>query len=43
MKFWTGIIIGLIIGANMTLIVYSCIICAKKKEENPVGKSWKES
>ena len=32
--FWTGLIIGLILGANVSLILYACIIAGKRADEN---------
>lgn len=29
--FWLGLIIGLIIGANIALIIYACILVGKRK------------
>jgi len=34
--FWTGLVIGLIVGANASLILYACIIAGKKADE----KEW---
>lgn len=32
--FWTGLVIGLVIGANVSLILYACIIVGKRTDEN---------
>ena len=32
--FWTGLVIGLIVGANASLILYACIIVGKRADEN---------
>lgn len=29
--FWIGLIIGLIIGSNIALIIYACILVGKRK------------
>lgn len=31
--FWIGLIIGLVIGANVSLLLYACIIAGKKSDE----------
>lgn len=31
--FWIGLIIGLFIGANVSLLLYACIIAGKKADE----------
>ena len=31
--FWTGLVIGLVVGANVSLILYACIIAGKKADE----------
>ena len=32
--FWTGLVIGLVVGANVSLILYACIIVGKRADEN---------
>ena len=32
--FWTGLVIGLVVGANVSLILYACIIAGKRADEN---------
>lgn len=32
--FWIGVIIGLIIGANVSLILYACIIVGKESDRH---------
>ena len=32
--FWIGLLIGLIIGANVSLILYACIIAGGKADEH---------
>ena len=34
--FWTGLVVGLIVGANVSLVLYACIIAGKKADE----KEW---
>ena len=34
--FWTGLVVGLIVGANISLVLYACIIAGKKADE----KEW---
>ena len=36
--FWTGLIIGSIIGANLALILYACIIAGKKADERIISE-----
>lgn len=31
--FWIGMIVGLIIGSNVTLILYACILAGKESEQ----------
>lgn len=31
--FWLGLIIGLFVGANLSLIIYACIIAGKQSDE----------
>lgn len=31
--FWIGFIVGVIIGANISLILYACIIAGKRCDE----------
>lgn len=31
--FWTGLVVGLIVGANVSLVLYACIIAGKKSNE----------
>lgn len=35
--FWIGLIVGLILGANISLILYALILSAKKADENIEG------
>ena len=35
--FWIGLIIGIIVGANISLILYACII-AGKESDNHCGR-----
>jgi type III secretory pathway component EscT len=30
--FWIGLIIGLLIGANLSLLLYACIIAGKESD-----------
>ena len=30
--FWLGLIIGLLIGANLSLLLYACIIAGKESD-----------
>ena len=30
--FWTGLIIGIFIGANVSLLLYACIIAGKESD-----------
>ena len=32
--FWTGLVIGVVVGANVSLVLYACIIAGKKADEN---------
>ena len=32
--FWIGVLIGLIIGANVSLILYACIVAGGKADEH---------
>lgn len=32
--FWIGFIVGLIVGANVSLILYACIIAGGKADEH---------
>ena len=32
--FWLGLIIGLVVGANVSLILYACILAGKDSESN---------
>ena len=32
--FWIGLIIGLIVGANIRLILYACIIAGKESDSH---------
>ena len=34
--FWTGLVVGIIVGANISLVLYACIIACKKADE----KEW---
>ena len=34
--FWTGLVVGIIVGANISLVLYACIIAGKKADE----KEW---
>ena len=34
--FWTGLVIGLVVGANVSLILYACVIAGKRADE----KEW---
>ena len=34
--FWTGLVVGVIVGANVSLVLYACIIAGKKADE----KEW---
>lgn len=31
--FWIGLIIGLLIGANLSLLLYACIIAGKESDK----------
>ena len=31
--FWTGLVIGLVVGANVSLILYACVIAGKRADE----------
>lgn len=30
--FWIGLIIGIIVGANLSLILYACIVAGKESD-----------
>ena len=32
--FWIGLVVGLIVGANVSLVLYACVIAGKKADEN---------
>lgn len=32
--FWIGLVIGVIVGANLSLLLYACIIAGKRADEN---------
>ena len=32
--FWLGLIVGLVVGANVSLILYACILAGKDSESN---------
>lgn len=36
--FWIGLIMGSIIGANLTIILYACIIAGKNADERIIGE-----
>ena len=36
--FWIGLIIGSIIGANLAIILYACIIAGKNADERIIGE-----
>jgi len=38
--FWIGFIIGIIIGANISLILYACIIAGKRSDEKYEYRKW---
>ncbi len=31
--FWMGLIIGLLVGANLSLILYACIVAGKESDK----------
>lgn len=38
--FWLGLIIGLVVGANVSLILYACILAGKDSDSN--DGEWRE-
>lgn len=32
--FWLGLIVGLVVGANVSLILYACILVGKDSDSN---------
>lgn len=32
--FWRGLIIGLILGANISLVLYACIVAGKESDKH---------
>lgn len=38
--FWIGLIIGLILGANISLVLYACILAGKGCGDEIDGKWW---
>lgn len=40
--FWIGLIVGLILGANISLILYAIILTGKKADEDIEEKRWEK-
>ena len=40
--FWIGLIIGLVLGANISLILYALILNGKRSDENIEGMRWEK-
>ena len=38
--FWLGLIIGLVLGANISLFLYAIILSGKQADENMIEKRW---
>ena len=38
--FWLGLIIGLLIGANLSLLLYACIIAGKESDKRSGYREW---
>lgn len=36
--FWIGLIIGLIVGANVSLLLYACIVIGKESDKRVNGE-----
>lgn len=38
--FWLGLCIGLFIGANLSLVLYACIIAGKESDKRNEYREW---